>query len=222
MDRQRSRSVRTHRPTHSAAPWAKQNRRRSRPARRATSRRRWRAVSPASISHSTPRATAKRVGVQRSLIGSITTALTSRCEPADAQALNDIHAALTDHKLLPAEHLLDAGYVDRIRLLESRPLSIKLLGPVPRDGSWQARTEGAFDTTCCAIDWAQEQARCPQHWDGRNASPASDHCAGYQPDSCGCRADGGATCAHAPVGLCRAWSGTRHALWLVWRRLTCS
>jgi hypothetical protein len=55
----------------------------------------------------------------------------------------------------------DDGYVDGIHLLESCPLSVKLLWPVPWDGSWQARAEGAFDTICCAIDWLMVAGALP-------------------------------------------------------------
>ena len=104
----------------------------------------------------------------------ITNVETTPATQPDALALADIHAALKHHKLLPAEHLLDAGYVDGTRLLESRPLSVTLLGPVPRDGSWQAREEGAFDTNCFVIDWDQEQVRCPQGQLSREWKAARD------------------------------------------------
>jgi transposase len=38
----------------------------------------------------------------------------------DAQALPAIHESLRRHDLLPNEHLLDAGYVDSIRLVDSQ------------------------------------------------------------------------------------------------------
>ncbi|MBC8162253.1 MAG: IS1182 family transposase, partial [Roseiflexaceae bacterium] len=104
----------------------------------------------------------------------ITNVETTPATQPDAQALAPIHAALADHNLLPAEHMLDAGYVDGTRLLESRSLEVTLLGPVPRDGSWQARTEGAFDTTYFAIDWEQKQVRCPQGHSSREWKAARD------------------------------------------------
>jgi transposase len=36
-----------------------------------------------------------------------------------------------------------------------------VIGPVANDGSWQARTEGAFDQSCFAMDWEREVATCP-------------------------------------------------------------
>jgi transposase len=92
----------------------------------------------------------------------ITNVETTPATQPDAQALGDIHAALKHKQLLPAEHFLDAGYIDGIRLLESQPFSVKLLGPVPRDQSWQAREQTGFDAACFAIDWEQQQVGCPQ------------------------------------------------------------
>lgn len=104
----------------------------------------------------------------------ITHVETTPAPQPDAQALAPIHAALADHNLLPAEHVLDAGYGDGTRLLESRSLEVTLFGPVPRDGSWQARTEGAFATTYFAIDWEQEHGRCPQGHISREWKAARD------------------------------------------------
>lgn len=48
-------------------------------------------------------------------------------------------------------------------MLERTPrvYGVTVVGPVADDGSWQARTEGAFDQTCFAVDWARGVATCP-------------------------------------------------------------
>jgi transposase len=93
----------------------------------------------------------------------------------DAQALPAIHENLRRHDLLPNEHLLDAGYVDSIRLVDSQQTySVSLLGPIPRDTSWQARTEGAFDISCFAVDWEAQQVRCPAGQTSTEWKPTHD------------------------------------------------
>jgi transposase len=80
----------------------------------------------------------------------------------DGTALPRIHQALAEADHLPCEHLLDAGYVDVDHLLSSRSQGIDLIGPVAADTSWQARDPDGFDVACFTIDWAQQQATCPQ------------------------------------------------------------
>ena len=80
----------------------------------------------------------------------------------DAQALPAIPEHLRRHDLLPNAHLLDAGYGDSIRLVDSQQTDcVTLLGPIPPDTSWQAHTEGAFDISCFAVEWEAQQVRCP-------------------------------------------------------------
>src|SRR5258705_83665 len=65
-----------------------------------------------------------------------------------------VHTALAAADLLPAEHLVDAGYVDAENLLTSqREHQVELLGPALGDSSWQAHTPGAFTVESFTIDW---------------------------------------------------------------------
>jgi len=81
----------------------------------------------------------------------------------DHRLVAPIHTALAAADLLPAEHLVDAGYVDADNLLTSqREHQVELLGPTLSDNSWQARTPGAFTTERFAIDWDAQQVTCPQ------------------------------------------------------------
>ena len=65
--------------------------------------------------------------------------------------------------LLPAEQLVDAGYVSAKRILHSREAhAIDLIGPVHIDPSWQARTPGALDLSHFTVDWQHEHVTCPQ------------------------------------------------------------
>jgi transposase len=81
----------------------------------------------------------------------------------DHRLVAPIHTALAAADLLPAEHLVDAGYVDAANLLSSqREHGVDLVGPALGDSSWQARTPGAFTTACFAIDWDAQRVVCPQ------------------------------------------------------------
>jgi transposase len=80
----------------------------------------------------------------------------------DAQALGPIHSALQERDLLPEEHLLDAGYVDSERLVESqREYQVNLVGPVPADSGWQARTGQGYDVSCFTVNWDSQTVTCP-------------------------------------------------------------
>ena len=73
-----------------------------------------------------------------------------------------IHAALAGKGLLPREHLLDAGYVDSGVLVASQTdYGVDVVGPVPQDNHWQARTDDGFAVACFAIDWEARRVLCP-------------------------------------------------------------
>src|SRR5436305_1909708 len=56
----------------------------------------------------------------------------------DHRLVAPIHTALAAAELLPAEHLVDTGYVDADNLLTSqREHQVELLGPILGDNSWQ-------------------------------------------------------------------------------------
>jgi transposase len=81
----------------------------------------------------------------------------------DHRLVAPIHTALAAADLLPAEHLVDAGYVDADNLLTSqREHQVALLGPTLSDNSWQAHTPGAFTAECFAIDRDAQQVTCPE------------------------------------------------------------
>ncbi len=66
----------------------------------------------------------------------ITNVETTPATTQDCQALTPIHQALAEWELLPREHLVDAGYVDAPRLVESRrDHQVQLVGPAPADTS---------------------------------------------------------------------------------------
>ncbi len=63
-----------------------------------------------------------------------------------------IEEKLSQVDLSPAEHLVDAGYVSGRVFVNRKPrFGIEVLGPVPSDTQWQARTPSGIDgSTVCA------------------------------------------------------------------------
>jgi transposase len=93
----------------------------------------------------------------------ITHVATTPATVPDVEQLAPIHTALAQKDLLPAEHLVDAGYVAGEELVTSKEThGVEVIGPAPQDTRWQARAGEGFDVSCFTLDWEQEQATCPQ------------------------------------------------------------
>jgi len=80
----------------------------------------------------------------------------------DVEMTATIQADLAARDLLPAEHLLDAGYVNARRLVTSAAQGIDLVGPAPPDTSWQAAAGAGFDVASFIVDWERCVVTCPQ------------------------------------------------------------
>ena len=77
--------------------------------------------------------------------------------------------------LLPAEHLVDQGYVDTELLLTSQTThGVALIGPIPVDQSWQATAGHGFALTDFAVDWEAGTAQCPTGKTSTAWRPATD------------------------------------------------
>jgi transposase len=77
--------------------------------------------------------------------------------------LPTIQAALTTREVLPAEHLVDAGYVTADHLVASqKEHDVILLGPVNPDASWQAKAQQGFDVASFVVDWDTHTVTCPR------------------------------------------------------------
>lgn len=93
----------------------------------------------------------------------ITDVQTTQAHITDILLTAPIQQALADKHLLPAEQLVDAGYVDADLLVTSqRDHQLTLLGPVRHDVSWQAKEQAGYDLASFQIDWQAQQATCPQ------------------------------------------------------------
>lgn len=93
----------------------------------------------------------------------------------DVMATEDIHQALDQKELLPAQHVVDTAYVSGPQLVRSQEIyGIELLGPVLPDTSWQAQQEDAYDITWFQLDWDLERATCPQDHTSKTWTPGID------------------------------------------------
>jgi hypothetical protein len=81
----------------------------------------------------------------------------------DSSMTMPIHTALAEQELLPAEHLMDAGYASAAHLLDCREKhQVLLVSPVRGDYSHQARARNGYHRDAFAIDFDAQQATCPQ------------------------------------------------------------
>jgi transposase len=116
---------------------------------------------------------------------------TPATEP-DNQTLPKIHNALAEKELLPAEHTVDAGYIDIDNVLTSRhDHAIDLCGPMRPDTSWQARQQTGYDIAHFVVDWQAETVTCPQGHISHIWSPTTSQAGEpsiavrFHPDACG-------------------------------------
>jgi transposase len=73
---------------------------------------------------------------------------------------------LAEKDLLPAQHLVDAGYVTAPNLVKTQAgYGVDLVGPTLKTHWYQAET--GYDLTHFSIDWQAETVTCPQ---GRTSS----------------------------------------------------
>jgi transposase len=92
----------------------------------------------------------------------ITHVATTPAADPDSTVTGSILDDLAAVNLLPAHHLVDAGYVEAGHLVHSpTQYHVDLLGPAPQDQSWQARTDGGLTQAQFAIDWETRTVTCP-------------------------------------------------------------
>jgi transposase len=92
----------------------------------------------------------------------ITDVQTTPAPRSDFDLLPTIQADLAARELLPAEQLVDAGYVTAEHLVTSqRDRQVSVLGPVSLDPSWQAKARQGFEVAAFGIDWEAHTATCP-------------------------------------------------------------
>ena len=105
----------------------------------------------------------------------ITHVETTSAPVSDDAMTATIHAELERKELLPAQHLVDTGYVHAKLLVESQQdYHIDLIGPTRKDYRWQATQQTGYDASHFAIDWEKQQAMCPQGHTSLSWTPAID------------------------------------------------
>ena len=105
----------------------------------------------------------------------ITQVETTPATTADVALTQPIHDALQPKGLLPAQHVVDAGYVDAELLVASqRDYGVDLLGPTPANAHWQARETSGFDISRFVLDWQAQQAICPEGRASQQWTPSHD------------------------------------------------
>ncbi|MEU4173015.1 hypothetical protein AB0F46_39885 [Streptomyces sp. NPDC026665] len=74
-----------------------------------------------------------------------------------------IHDEPAERQLLPAEHVVDFGYISPARIERARRVhGVTHLGPASADHSAQAKAGPGFGKPAFTIDWDNEQAICPR------------------------------------------------------------
>lgn len=76
--------------------------------------------------------------------------------------MGELHEQLAEQQMLPAQHLVDMGYVDADVLAQSHSRSqVDVVGPVMPDLSWQTKEGSGFDHRQFIIDWQAHRVTCP-------------------------------------------------------------
>jgi transposase len=75
-----------------------------------------------------------------------------------------IEEQLRQQDLLPAEHLMDAGYITAETLVQAQEqFGVEIVGPTRAGATWEAGiSKGGYPASAFAIDWEHHQATCPQ------------------------------------------------------------
>lgn len=93
----------------------------------------------------------------------ITDVATTAATTYDAQALPGIHTRLGCRGLLPAEHLVDGGYISLVHLERAaRGHQVTISGALPGNPTRQHRSDEGFGRDAFHIDYDRRQVTCPQ------------------------------------------------------------
>lgn len=93
----------------------------------------------------------------------ITDVHTTHATEPDVTQTDMIHQSLARDQRLPAEHIVDAGYMSSTTLVRSRQhYAIDMIGPMRPDVSWQSRKSTGFDFSQFTVDWHTHTVMCPQ------------------------------------------------------------
>jgi len=103
----------------------------------------------------------------------ITHVETTQAPIPDEHSLSAIHTDLAEKKLLPDQHLVDAGYVTIDSLMKTQSgYGVNLVGPTLKTHWYQAET--GYDLTHFSINWDAEAVTCPQGQTSSSWTPVQD------------------------------------------------
>ncbi len=107
------------------------------------------------------------------ILTEVTTTPSTTLDHSVTQALQ---TTLVEQGLPPTTHLLDTGYVAAENVVVGQEAhGIAICGPLPPDTSWQARTREGYDSRRFGVEWAREQATCPQGQVSSGWREGTDH-----------------------------------------------
>ncbi|MFE6692326.1 transposase [Streptomyces sp. NPDC057743] len=101
----------------------------------------------------------RRVDLRPNLI---TDVHTTNATVPDVKATAGIQQRLTDRRLAPGEHYLDAGYPSADLVTAAAKNSITMITPLLADHSPQAKAAEGFAKSDFRIDWTTRTVRCPE------------------------------------------------------------
>lgn len=114
-------------------------------------------------------------GEGRELPHLITNVETTIACAGDVSVTSNIHNHLHQQQLLPANHIVDTGFVDARLVLESEhDFKVNLVGPSRGDYKWQAQQGKGFAAANFEIDWQAQKAHCPGGKESSSWSEAID------------------------------------------------
>lgn len=100
---------------------------------------------------------------------------TTPATTGDNDALPAIHQSLERTDLLPDIHLVDTGYMEVKRVVESRDdYGVDLFGPLPGNHRWQFQQGVGFDLSHFQVDWHAQSVTCPKGKCSSRLQPAID------------------------------------------------
>lgn len=92
----------------------------------------------------------------------ITNVETTQAHISDVDQTEPIHNSLGAKKLLPALHIVDAGYVDANLLVTSQKKhQVIIVGPVRPNVSWQSKKSEGYDLSQFQVNWNTKRVTCP-------------------------------------------------------------
>jgi transposase len=105
----------------------------------------------------------------------ITEVQTTAGPVTDGGVTTPIHTALQGKGLLPAQHIVDTGYLSAGLLVQAqRDFGLDLVGPARADSRWQAKAGKGFAMDAFSIDWDAQHVTCPMGVHSSSWTPATD------------------------------------------------